>query len=100
MSNAPLITYLISPFAIPYFLLALIGLVLVLVVWRKRSPIVIVCTVLVSLIVLAQFSFLLWLANSWGRNNPENLPTPAPYIHNEDPHHDGHPRMNGGLFDV
>ena len=67
MSNVPLITYIISPYAIPCSIIALIVLLLALVVWEKRSPVIIFSTVLVLLILLAQFSFLFWLVNSWGQ---------------------------------
>lgn len=77
-----------------------IGLLLALFTKRIRSPAAIVLSVLVLAVIVFQFSLVLWLTFSWGRNHPDNLPTPIPYTHDPDPHHDGHPRMNGGLFDV
>ena len=94
----PFITYIISPIGVLCSFGALAGLLAALLIWRRRSPIVIICTVLVSLVLLFQLSILFWLANTWGRNAPKDMPTPIPDTSTPDPHHDGHPPKNGGLF--
>ena len=77
-----------------------IGLLLALFTKRIRSPAAIVLSVLVLAVIVFQFSLVLWLMFSWGRNRPQNSPdwTPPPHTYEDDPHHDGHPRMNRGLL--
>ena len=95
---APLLEIMLNEIGLTVSFLLGIGLLIGLFTRRIRSPAAIVLSVLVLAVIVFQFSLALWLTFSWGRNHPDNLPTPAPYVHEEDHHHDGHPRMNGGLL--
>ena len=60
-----------------------IGLLLGLFTKRIRSPAAIVLSVLVLAVIVFQFSLVLWLMFSWGRNRPQNSPdwTPPPHTY-------------------